>query len=152
MDNPEDSLPVTVVYPAEYNFLDEVRDFVKSKAEIYGLDSSQTYAVELAVDEAFTNIIEHAYGGECAEEIECTCQISHEGLIITLKDCGTTFNPAVVPEPNLEADLENRQVGGLGLYFIRRLMDDVQFSIQQSGFDNRDCNVLRMVKRKDEVV
>lgn len=152
MDNPEDSLPLTVVYPAQYSYLDEVRDFIKTKAEIYGLDSSQTYAVELAVDEAFTNIIEHAYGGECAEEIECTCLISNDGLVITMKDCGRTFDPAAVPEPNLEADLEDRQVGGLGLFFIRRLMDDVQFSIQPSGYDNRDCNVIRMVKRKEEAV
>lgn len=151
MDKPEESPAVTRIYPAQYNYLDDVRAFVESNAEIYGLDSSQIYAVELAVDEAFTNIIEHAYGGECAEEIECTCQITQNGLVIMMKDCGRTFDPAAVPEPNLEADLEDRQVGGLGLFFIRRLMDEVQFSVQPSGFDNRDCNVIRMVKRKEEV-
>jgi serine/threonine-protein kinase RsbW len=151
MEKPQENSPVTMVYPAQYNFLDDVREFVERNAEQYGLDSSATYAVQLAVDEAFTNIIEHAYGGECTEEIECTCQVTREGLVITLKDCGRIFNPDEVPEPDLSAELEERQIGGLGLYFIRRLMDDVQFSIQQSGFDSRDCNVLRMVKRKEQV-
>lgn len=151
MDNSVDNPPVTRVYSAQYSYLDEVRAFARSSAGRCGLDSSQIYAVELAVDEAFTNIIEHAYGGECSEEIECTCQITADGLVITLKDCGTTFNPTTVPEPNLHADLGHRPVGGLGLYFIRRLMDEVQFSTQPSGFESRDCNVLRMFKRKEIV-
>ena len=151
MEKPEESPPVTMVYPAQYNVLDDVRDFVERNAETYGLDSTGVYAVQLAVDEAFTNIIEHAYGGECAEEIECTCQITLNGLVIILKDCGSPFDPSEVPEPDLNSDLEDRQVGGLGLFFIRRLMDEVQYSVQPSGFDSRDCNVIRMVKRKEKV-
>jgi serine/threonine-protein kinase RsbW len=84
MDKPKESPAVTRIYPAQYNYLDDIRDFVESNAELYGLDSSQIYSVELAVDEAFTNIIEHAYGGECAEDIECTCQITQNGLVITM--------------------------------------------------------------------
>ena len=151
MENPEESLPITEVFPAQYEYLEEVREFVARKADRLGLDSAGVYAVQLAVDEAFTNIIEHAYGGECAEEIECTCQITPVGLEIILKDCGSSFNPDEVPDPDLDTELENRQVGGLGLYFIRRLMDEVQFSIQPEEPGKPGCNILKMVKRKENV-
>ncbi len=137
------------VFPAVFTSLDEVRSFVANEAELYGLASREVYAVQLAVDEAFTNIVEHAYGGESQEKIECTCQITEEGLIITLRDCGKQFNPLEVPDPNLEADLEEREIGGLGLFFMRQLMDEVSFTfIPQSG-DKAGCNLLRMVKRKE---
>lgn len=137
------------VFPAVFKSLDEVRSFVAEEAELYGLSSREVYAVQLAVDEAFTNIVEHAFGGECQEKIECTCQITDEGLVITLCDCGKQFNPLEIPDPNLEADLEEREIGGLGLYFMRQLMDEVSFTfIPQSG-DRLGCNMLRMVKRKE---
>ncbi len=138
------------VFPAVFKSLDEARSFVAEEAKIYGLSPREVYAVQLAVDEAFTNIVEHAYGGECQEKIECTCQITDEGLVITLRDCGKQFNPLEVPDPNLEAELEEREIGGLGLYFMRQLMDEVSFTfIPQSGGE-AGCNLLRMVKRKEQ--
>jgi serine/threonine-protein kinase RsbW len=140
----------TVVYPARFENLDHVRDFVAGLAERCGLEPAAVYAVQLAVDEAFSNIIEHAYGGESDETIECTGQISGNELIITLRDCGKSFDPASVPNPDLEAELEEREVGGLGLYFIRQLMDDIQFDFVRHPETGQNCNVLRMVKRKEQ--
>lgn len=138
------------VFPAVFESLDEVRSFVAKEAEVYGLSSGEIYAVQMAVDEAFTNIIEHAYGGECLEKIECTCQITDEGLVITLRDCGKQFNPLDVPTPNLEAELEEREIGGLGLYFMRQLMDEVSFTFVPQSGGQVGCNLLRMVKRKEQ--
>ena len=129
-----------IVYPAQFENLDHVRDFVGSAAQKCGLDASAIYAVQLAVDEAFSNIIEHAYGGECLENIECKCQIADSGLTVTLRDCGTPFDPHAVPDPNLTAELEERDIGGLGLYFIRQLMDQVEFNAIANG-----GHVVRMV-------
>ena len=102
----------------------------------------------MAVDEGFTNIIEHAYGGECQEGIECSCQTNDEGLTITLIDCGRPFNPLEVPEPDLESDLDDRMIGGLGLFFIRQLMDEVSFKFLPKSEGEGECNVLTMIKRK----
>jgi serine/threonine-protein kinase RsbW len=140
----------SITLPARFENLDRVREFVALAAEAYGLDSTAVYSVQLAVDEAFTNIIEHAYGGECLENILCTCQITPDGLVITLKDCGKPFNPQGVPEPNIHADLEERELGGLGLYFIRQLMDEVSFTFIPAHEAGRGCNILRMVKRKEK--
>ncbi|MBN1147288.1 MAG: ATP-binding protein [Anaerolineales bacterium] len=134
---------------ARFENLDCVREFVGQAAQECGLDATAIYQVQLAVDEAFTNIVEHAYGGECDENIQCTCQASDEGLSVTLRDCGRAFDPSNVPDPDLEAALQERQVGGLGVYFIRQLMDEVEFKFDASPDTGRACNTLRMFKRKE---
>jgi serine/threonine-protein kinase RsbW len=98
----------------------------------------------MAVDEACTNIIEHAYGGEGRGDIECTCQIESDRLIVRLCDHGRPFDPSSVPEPDINASLEERTEGGLGLFLIRKLMDEVHFE-----FTAESGNVLTMVKWKE---
>jgi serine/threonine-protein kinase RsbW len=139
----------SVTYPAQFENLELVRSFVAEAAEDCGLEPAAVYAVQLAVDEAFTNIIEHAYGGESDQKIQCECRVNPDGLSISLKDCGKPFDPEDVPPPDLEADLEDREVGGLGLFFINQLMDDVQFSFGTEPESGKTCNILTMVKRKE---
>jgi serine/threonine-protein kinase RsbW len=139
----------TRLFTARFEYLDEAREFVADAAETSGLDEAAVYAAQLAVDEAFTNIVEHAYGGESLEKIECTCLMSDRGLVIQLKDCGKPFDPSLVPVPDLEAELEERDIGGLGLFFIQQLMDEVEFTFTHDPETGKQCNVLRMVKRKE---
>ncbi|NLG74363.1 MAG: ATP-binding protein [Chloroflexi bacterium] len=137
-------------FVAQYESLSHVRDFVGQAAEDAGLDAAAVYAVQMAVDEAFTNIIEHAYGGECLEEIDCTCEIVKDGLEVLLRDCGRPFDPDAVPDPRLDTPLEEREVGGLGLFFIRKLMDEVQFTFSVDESGQQGCNELRMFKRREK--
>ncbi len=139
----------SITLAAQFENLDQVRGFVGQEAEAYGLGAKAVYAVQLAVDEAFTNIVEHAYGGECYELIECSCRYTADGLVIELKDSGRQFNPEGVPDPDLDASLEEREIGGLGLYFMRQLMDEVSFSFVLQPDLSTGCNVLKMLKRKE---
>lgn len=141
----------TVDFPAQFRVLDDLREFVGQKAQVCGLDDKSVYAVQLAVDEAFTNIIEHAFDGESDQSIRCICECTPAALEITIIDCGKPFNPADVPDPDLVSDLEDRQVGGLGMYFMRKMMDDVQFAFGGHTSDHPGCNVLKMVKLKKKV-
>jgi serine/threonine-protein kinase RsbW len=109
---------------------------------VAGLGSRAVYAVQVAVDEACSNIMEHAYGGEGRGTIECTCRTTRDHLVIKLHDHGRPFDPATIPKPDLHADLAERHAGGLGLYFIQQLMDCVQFeSTPEKG------NTLTLTKR-----
>jgi serine/threonine-protein kinase RsbW len=144
-----DEKPLVLKLLAQFENLERIRAWVGRCAEEYGLEPAGVYAVQLAADEAFTNIVEHAYGGECQEKIECTCQVTENGLEVTLRDCGQPFNPNNVPDPDLDADLEVREVGGLGLFFIRQLMDEVEFEFITETEPKRICNQIRMVKRKE---
>lgn len=139
----------SVIYTAQFENLDRVRTFVGDAAEECGLEPAAVYAVQLAVDEAFSNIIEHAYGGESTEKIKCECRIERTALVVQLKDCGHPFNPLEIPQPDLEADLEDREVGGLGLYFMNQLMDDVTFTFGSEPETGKSCNILTLVKRKE---
>jgi len=133
----------TLTFPGRFDSLAPIGAFVTHAAEAAGLDVRAVYAVQMAVDEACSNIIEHAYGGEGLGTIECTCSINDEGLTVILRDQGRPFDPDSVPEPDLQASLEERSGRGLGLYFMRQLMDEVHFEfIPDSG------NVLTMVKRR----
>lgn len=133
----------TLTFPGRFDSLAAISEFVARAAEAAGLDARALYQVELAVDEACSNIVEHAYGGEGHGDIEVTCRINSDGLTVMLRDYGRPFDPTGVAPPDLHASLEDRDLGGLGLYFMRQLMDEVHFE-----FTSDSGNLLTMVKRK----
>lgn len=130
-------------FPGRFSSLTKIRDFVRKAARRAGLDESQVYAVQLAVDEACSNIIEHAYGGEGVGEIQCTCKVNGKGLTVVLRDRGQPFDPGSIPEPLTGNRLEDLAPGGAGLYLMRKMMDEVTFE-----FSPETGNVLTMTKRK----
>jgi len=117
----------TLTFPGRFDSLAAINKFVTRNAEAAGLDAKAVYAVQMAVDEACSNIIEHAYGGEDRGTIECNCRVRPDKLIVTLVDYGCPFDPSSVPLPDLCANLDKRSSGGLGVFFMRQLMDQVQF-------------------------
>jgi serine/threonine-protein kinase RsbW len=134
----------SITLPGRFEYLPQIGEFVTRAAKAAGLTTAAIDAVEMAVDEAFTNIIEHAYGYEGRGDIQCSCHISEDGLTVILNDYGRPFDPESVPEPNIHARLEQRKEGGLGLYLIRQLMDEVRFE-----FDPETGNSLTLVKCKE---
>ena len=135
----------TVVFPGRYESLSDIRDFVVEIAKKAGFQDFDLYAVELAVDEACSNIIEHAYGEENKGDIELTCNLTDRSLEIILRDQGDAFNPALVPEPNFGLEIDELKPGGAGLFLMRKMMDEVSFN-----FSKNAGNVLTMIKyRKD---
>ncbi len=133
---------------AEFRILDDVREFVGQAAETCGFEPDDVYRVQMAVDEAFSNIVEHAYAGEPLEEVECECLLSPIKLTVILRDHGKPFDPNQVPGPRLNDSIDDREQGGLGLFFMRKLMDEIYYEVISEGSKKRPRNVLTMVKRK----
>lgn len=133
----------TEIFQAEFNNLDRIRDFVAQAALDAGLGDEEIYAVQLAVDEAATNIIEHAYRDIVGGQIEITCYRRTDGLAVILRDHGVSFDPSRIRQPNLKAKLSRRTVGGLGVHLIHQLMDEVRYQ-SEPGVGN----VLTLFKRK----
>lgn len=131
----------SLTVPAKLESLASISAFINEATRRAGLDEHTAWQVELAADEAATNIIQHGYEPGNPGTIELTWRIEDDRLIITLRDYGRRFNPDDVPPPDLLSPLEERQPGGLGLYLMNRLMDQVRFD-----FDNADGNLLTMVK------
>jgi serine/threonine-protein kinase RsbW len=133
----------TAIFPARFDQLDTIREFASQAARDAGMDDSETYSIELAIDEACTNIIEHAYQGENRGDIECTCDSNDASLTLVIRDHGKPFDPSRLVSPNLDADIEHRVVGGLGVFLMKQVMDEVHFEpMGEYG------NVLTMVKRR----
>jgi serine/threonine-protein kinase RsbW len=127
-----------------FNSLAQIADFVNQAAIQAGLDEKACYEVQMAVDEACSNIIEHAYGGESEGEIQLNCQVQAEGLQVTIFDQGAPFEPEQMPELDTKAPLEERSRRGMGLFFIRKLMDRVEYN-----FNTAKGNQLILFKRRD---
>jgi serine/threonine-protein kinase RsbW len=130
-------------FDANFHSLDEIREFVGEVARQVGFSEKEVYSIQLAADEASTNIIEHAYAGVENGRIEIDCNITGDDLKIVIRDNGKSFDPSSVPEPNVKADLTERKIGGLGMYLMRKLMDDVSYVSSPEG-----GNILTMIKRK----
>jgi len=119
----------------------EVREFVVQVGHDLGLPPGAIDELELAVEEACTNVCRHAYGGHCGE-IELSLERDEGNVEVVLRDWGAAFDPAAVYAPDVTAPLEERSLGGLGLYLMRQLMDRVEFQ-----FDEEAGNTLTMVKQ-----
>lgn len=139
-----------LIVPGRYNEIKRICEFVAAGAAEAGFDDDTIFHLELCCDEASTNIIEHAYGQEGAGNIVISYAIAEDEFTIVLRDNGQAFDPANVPPPPaisresipLDELANQMRIGGLGLHFIRNLMDEVTYSS-----DNRQGNRLVMVKK-----
>lgn len=134
----------TVRFAAKFEYLDEIREFVGRVARAGGFSEREIYNIQLASDEAASNIIEHAYAGVSDGYIEISCEVKNGVMTIILVDHGIPFDPSEVPAPDLTADLSERKIGGLGIYLMRKLMDEVHYKAEPA----KNRNTLTMIKRK----
>jgi len=136
-------MDLRLTVPGRYDRLEQIAKFVEQAGRQAGLDEVAICRCQLAVDEACTNIIEHGYEGEGRGNIDLTCAPGAGELTITIVDYAKPFDPDAVPEPTLNTSLEDMQIGGLGLYFMRQVMDAVEFSSEDGN------NKLVLVKRRE---
>ncbi len=128
--------------PGVLNRISEACDFVVQAAEAAGLDERAVYYCQMAVDEWCTNIIEHGYEGDDeGHHIDIYCVGKRNYLAITVSDDSPAFNPTTLVPTEPSKLLDKREPGGLGWFFIRKIMDDVHYEFR----DGR--NNLTMIKR-----
>ncbi len=132
------------IFPGLYSSLVEVAEFVKKGAQAAEFDSAVSYHIELALDEAVSNVIEHAYGGEGKGDIELEYIAEPQRLTYVIIDHGQPFQPENVDKPDIKAPLNNRKGHGWGLYLVNCLMDEVHFE-----FDDVAGNRLILVKYRE---
>ena len=136
-----------VSLPAVLESLSELRRFVKEAASRAGIEASRAYQLQLAVDEIATNIILYGYkdageGGVISIEAKAT----DTGLVITLKDQSPRFDPRTLQLPeaqDLEKPLEERKVGGLGIFLAIQGVD--RFEYRQENGNNLNIFEVRSV-------
>jgi len=128
-------------FPARLDQLSAIGELVTAVARRLEMGERDVFAVQMAVDEAATNVMMHGYAGRTDGALLLRCWQEGCDLVIQIRDHGRPFDPDEIPEPDLHTALEDRQEGGLGIFLIRRMMDRVEFV--REG----DENVLTMVRR-----
>jgi serine/threonine-protein kinase RsbW len=134
----------TVTFPGRYDSLASISNYIEEAAKQAGLDHKATYEVQLAVDEACCNIIDHAYGGEGIGDIQCSVKVGKDALTIILVDRGRTYSPDKVAPPKLGLPISKVGPRGVGLYLMRKMMDKVSYESTPES-----TNILTMVKRRN---
>lgn len=132
-----------MIFPADIHGLHEMLQYINRKAVEAGCSGYASRQIELASEEALVNIIRYAYDNQTDGEVEIECLSPEPGaLTIVLRDRGVPFNPLEgVEEVDPKAPLEQRSIGGLGVFLIRRLMDSVAYSYEGG------VNILTLNKR-----
>jgi len=127
--------------PSQTDNLEIIRNFVNGVARKVGFDSEESNKIELAVDEACTNVIEHAYQHDEDQNIDIAVKIDYQKLIVIVTDKGQSFKMEEIEMPDMKSYLAELRVGGLGIYLMKTLMDEVDYQ-SKPGVKNE----VRMVK------
>jgi serine/threonine-protein kinase RsbW len=126
--------PMTV--PATLDSLGAIADYVMAAATSAGLDKRASYSLRLAVDEIVTNIIVHGYADAGLQgTLELSADIDDRTLKVTIEDSGVAYDPHQAPVPDTSLPLEERPIGGLGVYLALKSVDE--FLYERVGDRNR---------------
>ncbi len=114
--------------------LEDFRAFLKEHCSGFpGVTAEILYDLQLAVDEACTNIITHGYAEMDPGSIILDLELAPGKLTISLTDFGHSFEPGSAPVPNVEAPIEERELGGFGLFFIQQSVDGLDYRVTEDG-------------------
>ena len=142
---PETKAEYQLKIPSRTDNLELIREFVSSLASKVGFNSEDVNKIELAVDEACTNVIRHAFPEGAKGEITIACSPVADGLLVRILDQGKPFDPQQGIKIAMAKRLQAPASGGIGLSLIRQLVDKVQYQ-----WDEREGNQLTLIKRKNE--
>lgn len=120
-----------------------LRDFINTVAPQYGCSDEDTFAFELSCDEAVANIFKHTFNDQKGQ-VWVEMWRDADDVTVQIKYYGRAFDPDSIPEPDLNAPLESRPTGGLGLYFMRQMMTRITYE-----FDAVNGNTLTMCRRAE---
>ena len=123
--------------------LNQVIEFVEEAADRFELATKKKFGLLVAVEEAFVNVCHYAYP-DTDGDVSIACGTDNGAFVVEITDSGTPFDILSLPEPDTTSDIMDRQIGGLGVHFIRTLTDQVNYRREA------ESNILQMVLHKTE--
>jgi Anti-sigma regulatory factor (Ser/Thr protein kinase) len=122
--------------------IDAVTDFLNAELEGMGCPAKARIQIDVAVDEIFSNIASYAYApGVGSATVRVEAKAEPRAAVITFLDSGTPYDPLQNEDPDVTLPAEDRSVGGLGVFLVKRTMDDVHYEYSDGK------NILRITKR-----
>lgn len=125
--NKENNVCRTLTLQNEVDQLSQLAPFVWAFAEEAQLDEQPAMQLDLALDEAVTNVVLYAYPKGTEGEVTVAAKREGDTLEVVLTDCGTPFDPTAQEDPDLTLSADERPIGGLGIFLVRQMMDTVRY-------------------------
>jgi sigma-B regulation protein RsbU (phosphoserine phosphatase) len=132
----------TIVLNNDMAEVPQLSAFIDSFAEEADIDFSLTMSLNLAMEEAVVNVMQYAYPKGTNGKVEITAEISGDDIIFVISDSGVAFDPTAKAEVNVDMDVEDRPIGGLGIHLVRKIMDSVNYERKDGK------NILTLHKQK----
>ncbi len=128
-----------LITDAKIENLDEVLDFIDQHLEEWGCSMKTTTQINIAAEEIFVNIAHYAYGEE-GGKARITIERKGDDAEITFTDSGVHYDPLAKEDPDITLSAEERQIGGLGIYIVKKSMDSVSYEYRDKH------NILKISK------
>ena len=133
-----------IVLESKIENIKKVIKFVNSKIEKNNFNEKAKIEIEIAIDELFGNIAKYAYGEEVGSvEVQAVVTENPLQVEITFIDSGVEYNPLEREAPDIDANIHERKIGGLGIFLARKLMDDMKYDYKDGK------NILTITRRGD---
>ena len=122
--------------------IDTVTDFVNEQLEAIDCPMKAQMQIAIAIDEIFSNIAHYAYGTETGQAtVRVEALEDPESVMITFMDNGVPYDPLAKADPDTTLSADEREIGGLGIYMVKKTMDDISYEYKDGQ------NILRMIKK-----
>lgn len=120
-----------ITVPAALGELDRVTDFINEELEAQGCPLKAQMQIDIAVEEIYVNIAHYAYHPEVGEAT-VRCAVGGDPLQVEIQflDSGTPYNPLAKEDPDTSLSAEERQIGGLGIYMVKKSMDHITYNYE----------------------
>jgi len=130
-----------VTLPNDTAALPCLADTVTEFCAAHHLDARCSHDLNLALEEAVSNVMLYAYTDHAPHTILVRLTLDDTAVRVAIEDDGVAFNPLDAPAPDLDVPIEQRQIGGLGIFFVQELMDEVTYARRDGK------NILQLVKK-----
>ena len=128
------------IFAADVKELDNLFEYSSRLLKILGFSNRNITMINTALEEVFVNVAKYAYDGTGTVEVSLSNNKSK--VIFVFKDSGKPFNPLDREDPNINASSDEREIGGLGIFMVKKIMDEVHYE-----YKNKQ-NVLTLIKKR----
>lgn len=133
--------PFSLTVPADIAEIPAISLRLEEALLSYGFTPEEILDTQLAVEELITNIAVHGYHGT-GGPVTVSCSLEDNSAVIQLVDSAPAFDPLSMPEPDIDAGVSDRKIGGLGIYLVRQVMDDISYRFEDGK------NILTLKKKR----
>ena len=130
-----------ITLPAVVDSIEKVTEFVNDRLQKSNIPQKIQTQIDVVIDELMSNVTKFAYRDGKNGDISVEMEVNEEEIAMTFRDSGVPFNPLEQADPDVNAPLEQRKIGGLGLFLVRKTMDKLNY-VYENG-----QNVLTVIKK-----